>query len=760
MALIDDCLNILNRLSGKGWSELFLEHGLDINTGDLRNELLRPLANINRELEGFEDFSPDGVRAIEPGKPGLSLLYHAFASPNVQLDTSGQLLGEFPSLADIDVIENLVFGIEAPSLHDLEDKFSEQPLSVVVFACDYRPALHTSHRRYADLTFSRTGISRVGTASENYVGRVRGFMPFVAGEHKGIRVLPCRYSAYLAVKQFGNEEASLPMRFRMQGQEEIGDDLREFWQPIHKLFGGNECLNDVPNLEVNFSSAHINEKLRRIHLELNQKGVDTNVSPTDLEGTPYRLREGLAELTTSIEYPSGTLIPVPHKSLIEAAMHDNKRAVFPVPAGARTLSSSFFLTRNKSAPEFVHARHQVLDDGSVINLNNSTNVQDVVSAGGFNAQHYLDFSADGVVSVDVGTFENNVASIEPAYSLVCAPDFYPQVDQRELTDWTENLNGPVSDPRQIWGVPPVPLCDVRLPPNLQFPDHSFLKEDTITAVVNLPAETSQTITMKSMDPMRHSGLPDDAAGFFDPGWDVSMTTDQSGTNHLANHGLGSPFPEDAKLCAAIAAFWPAVAPDIARSVQPIRPGNRMRTVAPLTDQEIGLDGGVPWDGIEPLRVIDDFGGKFIEYAAFDQTDYVEQALDNNLTVALVGKLSAKEYQHRVLCMAMFYQALRHGEIRGHGENSSLIFSFRNVSPSDRGLLHAQQMTNTDMGDTVYRLRATSLDGQSFFPTGDRRARIRVNRPIRAFVAPALPLGQSSHGILFSNDNDQWRFLSV
>ena len=31
-----------------------------------------------------------------------------------------------------------------------------------------------------------------------------------------------------------------------------------------------------------------------------------------------------------------------------------------------------------------------------------------------------------------------------------------------------------------------------------------------------------------------------------------------GPDHLAAYGLGSPFPEDSKLCAALSSFWPAV----------------------------------------------------------------------------------------------------------------------------------------------------------------------------------------------------------
>ena len=70
------------------------------------------------------------------------------------------------------------------------------------------------------------------------------------------------------------------------------------------------------------------------------------------------------------------------------------------------------------------------------------------------------------------------------------------------------------------------------------------------------------------DSPRHTGLPDDAAGIFHPGWDVGLTFN-SVFEHLINDTLGSPFPEDVKLCAAISSYWPGVVPD-ALSVRALR----------------------------------------------------------------------------------------------------------------------------------------------------------------------------------------------
>src|SRR5690242_16161408 len=107
------------RLASRGWDALMAEHGLNLGAPDLRNELLRPLPRINRQLPGFEDFSPMGRRAIEPGIPSASLLLHSFASPNV-IGTSKIRLKDYPTLAEIEAVENLIFGIQPPTWNDLK----------------------------------------------------------------------------------------------------------------------------------------------------------------------------------------------------------------------------------------------------------------------------------------------------------------------------------------------------------------------------------------------------------------------------------------------------------------------------------------------------------------------------------------------------------------------------------------------------------------------------------------------------------------
>src|SRR5690349_15474701 len=88
--LLDRVKTVCARLAPLGWRELLLAHGVDILATDLRTELLRPLTSIDRHITGFQDFALEGCRGIEPGRPALSLLYHALASPQVVANADGQ----------------------------------------------------------------------------------------------------------------------------------------------------------------------------------------------------------------------------------------------------------------------------------------------------------------------------------------------------------------------------------------------------------------------------------------------------------------------------------------------------------------------------------------------------------------------------------------------------------------------------------------------------------------------------------------------
>ena len=110
MTLIADVQTVCRRLAPHGWTDLLARHDLDITAPNLAEEFARELTAIRRDLPGFEDFAMEGKRGIEPGRPARSLLFHALASPNVLRGTAHEVLGAYPTLAELDLVENYVFG--------------------------------------------------------------------------------------------------------------------------------------------------------------------------------------------------------------------------------------------------------------------------------------------------------------------------------------------------------------------------------------------------------------------------------------------------------------------------------------------------------------------------------------------------------------------------------------------------------------------------------------------------------------------------
>ena len=137
-----------------------------------------------------------------------------------------------------------------------------------------------------------------------------------------------------------------------------------------------------------------------------------------------------------------------------------------------------------------------------------------------------------------------------------------------------------------------------------------------------------------------------------PGWDVSRDN-----GHLAAYGLGSPFPEDSKLCAALSSFWPAVAPDASRTFWAHQIPAPSPTISPLTDEEIGQSGNIPWDGVTGPKIINTQNTPQIEYSDFNYTDYVNNMLQNKFTLKLTGQVDISKYKSRILVLAVAYRAI-------------------------------------------------------------------------------------------------------
>ena len=731
-ALIDTVATACERLAPAGWGALLKAHGLDITAADLRTELLRPLPDIRREEPGIEDFASEGTRAIEPGRPAHSLLLHAFASPNVISGAGGEPLRDFPTPAEIAAVENLLFGIQPPSLAELAARFPGNLMAIAVFAAEYRPGPETVHRRHADMCLSRTGLARVGTSAALYDPARRGFQPFDERDDHDFRVLPARYDAYLAVQLRGRFDLFGPMNFdlgQVFADGVASDETRNFWVPVHKLFSGTECLRGL-DLTVELSAHHVNEKLRRVHRELRRGGHDTGWDVPHIDRPPFIFTDGIAEFAPQLG--PGVLAPLPHPLVAEALL-DGEPVDFVVPPDPQGGFSPSLTVPSagpaRRAPEYVHVRHAVRDDGSIEDLNDDPDAVARVNAGGYRARHYLDFSGDGWIAASCPQLAVQVPRNIPAYSLVAAPDFYPNCDQRELVEWwLQRVPTALRD--RVWQTPPLTLSDERIAPNIELAGSRLRPEDdTVTAIVSLPLDGApQQRPLEVAATQRHSHLPDGAAGVFAPGWDTSVD-ETDGVLHLAGYGLGSPFPEDSKLCAALSSFWPAVAPDSGRSFSQVFP-----TATPLTDEEIGSVGELPWDGVAGPRAV---GHDAVEYAAFASVDYVRSARENRFTLALTGRVDVLEYEARVLAAARAYIALGVDP----GTREWRLLSFRAVAGGDDAaqLAGAEQAAGAGLAGRRYRLEFGRSGSPVADPQDHRRMRVQIAERATLFAGAEADL---------------------
>ena len=571
-----DTLAELRRVAGRlvdvGWDEGLRKHGLDLVAALARDDegfaqaLAADLA-IDRDVPGFADFTTAGNRAIEPGKPAASLLYHAMASPFVHPDgtaTPGNA-SQYPTLAELDAVENYIFGLHQVDLSQLRNPV------IAVLAYEYRTAPRSPHGRHADLAYSRCGVARVGTAAAAYDAVNRGFSGI--DEHDAIRAVPARYAAFIAEHVKPANHDAIMARQR-------GDQRRDFALPVHKLFPGPDCLADS-ELSIRFNEFHRNEKLARVHREGDIRVVDG----FNVDIYPFvRDSENAGDLVRlQPECASVAVVPIPHDELVRTAAQFNNRSGrmeivrFHVPpdTGSNRFFTSLLLPPAEGgarhAPEYVNIRHKVERRGDALRIVDINELPDDAFAahlrdGGYEAAHFIDDSCDGVVSTVVDGLPPLPLPGDwralPAYSLVTAPDFLPMSDQTEITAWYRR--SPLNREGHFSQGSPDPLCEGRRPVNLNLPlpgqtnARAFAEtEEAIVAIVGT-APLSQGAGGNGIRRRSSSFLTDAASNEFAPGWDVSLDR-QDGTVFYAAYGLGSPFPEDAKLCAALNSFWPAVA---------------------------------------------------------------------------------------------------------------------------------------------------------------------------------------------------------
>jgi hypothetical protein len=761
--LIDTLRTICRRLAPAGWRAMLLDvtgGQLDILATDLQAELAKPLGSIDRSYPGFGDFAVMGHRAIEAGQPDYSLLYHALAAPSVLTGRNGAPLSAFATLAELDAVESYIYAARQISLDALRAQPGMAQLGVVMFATQYRNAPMAVSGQHAQLCFSRAGIGRIGNLGPRYDERLRAFVGTDETRVFDFHVVPRRFAPYLAIRTKTGAAPTGP--FGPQDPQP-GDDARQFWVPLHKLFSGPECLSGM-NLQISFGRGMLNDELAAFHRFLDAEHLENNWSGEHLDQFPFAIRdERIGSLSGETEFGPGVLVPRPN-TLVEEAHYKGARLTFPVdprfsgvPANLQ-MSSLFVLPDGQAptkpgylddaeqsvgrpAPEYINIRHRVVD-GKIENLNDKPDLMAILARGNYFAQHYIDFSGDGWVAASCTELLKAGVNVSvPAFCMVGLPDFLPKVAQRDLMLWW-NTQVPAALRPALWATPPFALSQTRIAPNIELPIGFSISDDTVSAIVSQPQEmdggapSAAPQTPNGALRFDKTGMPDGSPGLFDPGWDSSQgvvghpAKGDAVRRYLVSHGLGSPFIEDAKLCAALGSYWPGVAPDATRQYQPDKILSGISypwpTAVPFTDEEIGMvpvaDGPLkgrvlPWDGVPgPRRKT--FGGRpVVEYEDEKRVDYID--IQGTMTAALTSRIDLREYQDRTLSMAAVYWSLGiHGIALGAGTTGAdnpinvalrakaawAVLSFRPVATGDTEFarIAAQTGATIDPGRRYYR----------------------------------------------------------
>jgi hypothetical protein len=579
---------------------------------------------------------------------------------------------------------------------------------IATFAYEYRPASATSHRVHADLMFSRTGVARIGTTAPVWDRVNRCFTNQMPGAAGTIAVMPARYAAFLAEERVANR----------QNLSVVGtwsDDGRVFLYPIKKLFDGNECI-DGTNLNVQFREYHRCEKLRRI-VTIGKLSLAEGFNP---DAAPLLRESGVGEALVRIErFSSGgtAIVSSPPAPIVRAARQHNSKSgkteivnFWVPPAGLffkgfsiNRRYTSLMIVENwwrlaleqiwgwwtgryvpiaqHNAPNFVNIRHEVRElDGEqiVVDLNEpdalpaGQTYNQYISNGKYYAAMFEDSVCDGSIWAVVSGLVVALDS-RPAYSIVAAPDFFAHADELDLF-----YHFPAGDnDHQFKGGGPNPLCQGRFPinPSVLMPQSSGEPaidqgNATMVAVIGRPKAAATAV-----QPSRFRGgallpwnttstyLTDAASNEFAPGWDITFSGEGS-HKFYATFGLGSPFPEDMKLCAAANSFWPAASPDASRTFQ----RSDTPTAIPMLDDELGYhpdnpdrpsDGvvGPGWDGeFGPFFEYVN-GRRVVNFADIWRSDYVANALHDGIKIDPFKNVDSAELILRMDCLRFCVEKL-------------------------------------------------------------------------------------------------------
>ena len=705
--LQSDFGQLLKWMKANGWTgylQQALGVNLELNGENLKKELIKELdagklsALRQNEQSGYDDFS--GERLIQPGFPAYSLLHHTVASPRVR----PKGVKEFLSLSQIDLLENYIYALcDWEQLRSLYQIKPNEEMVFAVFAYEYRTAFKTPHHAYADMVYSRTGIARIGNEPLHFdkVNRCHTAKPADESRTKNVAVMPARYGLYIA-RKVKHSSISLVKSVVYKGKDSKDDrnDAGKFFlQPIRKIFNDDVLVGEAV---IRFNELHKSEKLQKLSLA---KGIAMkNHKPKP------RFSKDLIEQDNKIRNAGSSFLVISqHNDLIRPAREDGQILFFKVPKYAEApyvnryftafctqavedvellqgnsnlqrIYNNYDAPRNK--PLFVNISNKVKDDTTfqAIPKTNSHQFEEELKKGNYYAPLFEDSICDGSVHADTPSL--NISKINgigtkclPAFSIVTAPDFFPQVDPLDFE--TFDIAPGLSKESHFYEGGVASLATARIKPNPKMINtKADNTSDTYLAVLSGSLKQKTGISMQRLavykNPSSERGyeisgfLPDVASSVFAPGWDVTYCGVRNDI-YIGTEGLGSPFIEDMKFCAALNGMWPATSPDAARTYQGSNEADyRNPTAVPLLDREIGICADGPagkaheswgWDG-EQGPYLENKAGKWkINFTDLGRADAVNNALDGKVDMSQLRKLRSDELIARMECLKLCIHTL-------------------------------------------------------------------------------------------------------
>jgi hypothetical protein len=725
---------VLRWMEDHGWSELLEQVTGEAFDGERPLERwLAPVA-LRTSLDdrpGFDDFG--GSHWIVPGDPAMSLLYHALASPHVFLPSTHDVPANYASIEQVDAVENYVYALSSISREFLgETGGNVGGYELAVMAYEYRTAMRTPHAKHADLVFSRTGIARVGQEPKNYDSRSRGFTstPQDTRLAPHFAATPARYGLFL-VRNVGSKDLAIQSK---EGGRWISDRKRTFLLPVRKVFDGDPLFGGA---KLRFAESHRNEKLRGLFAFLRDE-YDIQPDSFDIDRVPFvrnshsadngKLEGHDSDMVTLERTGSSILLASAPAPLVTEARQDGRRIWFQVPnkwetvaksnrryhtlklmrKGSRDpigaimgyLSERVFpntqvadLREPRNAPMFANIRYRMAENLSAWeHLGPSMPDFPHVLEGSYKAAAFEDAICHGCVTAHFANSSEatpEASSLQqlplaPAVSLATAPDLFPWTDVRDLyrefgfdgNDFF--VEGGIEDLSGIRMQADTSILHREEPIKPFMPERSADRTagkawDTIAAVVSAARKGEKVRHPAGKTLHTQSFLPDTSSKVFYPGWDATYGGNHP-TLYLTTLGLGSPFAEDMKLCAAANGMWPVASPDAARTFQGALeslPGiGAPSTSVPLLDDELGYHPSSPasldygqsprtgWDG-EHGPFIGDTGAVFtVDFADIVAVDYVRNALEDKLDGSVLRSISTEELIARMHALRNAVKAVR------------------------------------------------------------------------------------------------------